>query len=92
MIVTLVGVIIKETNSGHSRHRLTKDRKRCMSSLGPLGSQGVGLNTYPGEGASPKEEVTLRMKLAIAMNRTKMSFSVGGEQLRHAVVLEPFQN
>lgn len=77
MIVNLVGVVIRGTNSEHSTYRLTKDRKRWASSLGSLGSQGTLQNAYPGEEGSTKEEGTLRMKLAFAVKQTMVRFSTG---------------
>lgn len=77
MIINLVGVVIRGTNSEHSTYGLTKDRRRWASSLGSLGSQGTLQNTYPGEEGPTKEEGTLRVKLAFAVKQTMVRFSIG---------------
>lgn len=77
MIINLVGVVIRGTNSEHSTYGLTKDRRRWASSLGSLGSQGTLQNTYPGEEGPTKEEGTLRVKLAFVVKQTMVRFSIG---------------
>ena len=79
MIVNLVGVVIRGTNSRHNRYGLTKDGKRRVSSLGSLCSPGILQNTYPREGGPAKEDITLRTKLAFAVKQTMVSLSIGFE-------------